>query len=774
MKKQFKTPVFKSVLLLLSVVLLIASAIVVAVANTSTASMYKTLTVTFDEEQVKLCTVEYKDSTGETVTKNVENGEIVEILNGVTVVITVTPYNGMWPHFEFGDAEHAGSAVGNTVRWKEFTADNTVSITCTNQIYTLHALNYDRQNNLYEYNLESVSGGWTITDLTNGSAKYQSGVEPASMFPKATMGSWTFEGWYIVTSDSEGSGAPMEYDKENGMYYIPKDMTMTEYMYEQGGAIYVYPKFTAPLYEIYREDHVYRGVSTPSIPMFSFMMQAEALSKYSALQPNFWEDDKKAGGFVSYKGYLLLEHLCTEPCGSEVCTAYGFKDVLNSDEEGLERRNTVIRYYTPITYNLTYAAVPAGYAGPNKYVYGTATESPIANPTKAGYNFLGWLVELYDPDTDTWYNPHERDESKIVAPGFALGDKNAYYDEKAGKWQDLNDIYAAKAKADGTGEIRLTAQWAPITYTIDYKWGEGVNQELADKLTGINNTLPGSFVFDSGVLEITNPTRPGYTFKKWILSDGTQVFEDADSGLTAGDGKYLLDCGKHPYNITLTAEWERETYNVVLDSTPGVTVSGVEYDNKSWIGKIPADLAAPTKEGYTFAGYYWGDTRYLYEDENGKLIAEDLVWNIDGGDEGATVTLTAMWTINQYNVKLESIAGLPTGSSFTVKIIVGTQEMSFTAFPISVPLDYNTTFRVEITLNDPPLKLVNWNGEKVSEYGGITFYSGNITLGADDMNLEAEARPAKPNIGAGYEIDVVVKSETEIQVDFKEIGRAVV
>ena len=769
MKKQFKNSIFKSVLLLLSVVLLIVGAVVVAVANTSATSMSKTLTVEFDEN-VKTCEVEYTDPSGKLVTKEVRNGDVIEVLHGVKVSIEVTPHNGMWPSFTFGNEEQSGSAVGNVVRWREFIADNTVSVTCENRVYTLHALNYTREDGLYEYNLASVSGGWTITDLTNGSATYQSGINPTAMFPKASMGTWEFEGWYIVTSESEGGIIPMRFDEEKQMYYIPKDMEMTTYMYEQDGVICVFPKFKAPLYEIYRQDHIYKGDATPSVPMFSYMMQAEAGTQYSAIWSNFWDDDEAAGGYVSYKGYLLMTHMCKTPCGQDVCSAYSVRDVLNNDGEGISAINTLVRYYTPIIYNLTYVAVPTGYAGPDKYVYGTATESPIGNPSKAGYTFLGWLVELYDPDTDTWYNPHERDESKIVAPGFALGDKNAYYDEKAGKWQDLNDIYAAKAKADGTGEIRLTAQWAPITYTIDYKWGDGVNQELANQLDNLNSTLPGSFVFDSGMLEITNPTRPGYTFKKWVLSNGTQVLEDADSGLTAGDGKYLLDCGKHPYHITLTAEWERETYNVVLDSTPGVTILGVEYDNKNWMGKIPTDLAAPTKEGYTFVGYYWGDTKY-FDAVEGKLVAVDRIWTIDGGNDGATVTLTAVWDINQYDVKLDSIAGLPAGSNFTVKIIVGTKEYPFTAFPISVSLDYNTTFRVEIQLTDA-LKFVTWNGEKVSEYSGTTFYSNNITLGANNLELSAEVRPAKPNVGAGYDIDVVVKSETEIQVDFKDADMA--
>ena len=763
MKKQVKNQIFKSVLLLLSVVLLIASAIVVAVANTSATSMSKTLTIELDDT-VKTCEIQYTDPSGNPVKKEVSNGDVIEILHGVKVTVEVTPHNGLWPSFVFENEEQAGSAVGNVVRWREFISDNTVSVTCENRVYTLHALNYTREDGLYEYNLASVSGAWTITDLINGTATYQSGVDPTFMFPKASMGTWEFEGWYIVTSESEGGIIPMRFDEEKQMYYIPKDMEMTTYMYEQDGVICVFPKFKAPIYEIYRQDHIYKGDATPSIPMFSYMMQAEAGTQFSAIWSNFWGDDKAAGGYVSYKGYLLMTHMCKTPCGQDVCSEYDVRDVLNNEGEGISSINTLVRYYTPITYNLTYAAVPTGYAGPNKYVYGTATESPIANPTKAGYNFLGWLVELYDPNTDTWYNPHERDANKFVGPDFALGDKNAYYDDKAGEWKDLNDIYAAKAKADGTGEIRLTAQWAPITYTIDYKWGEGVNQELADKLTDINNTLPGSFVFDSGVLEITNPTRPGYTFKKWILSDGTQVFEDADSGLTAGDGKYLLDCGKHPYNITLTAEWESEVYDVVLDSTPDVTISGVEYDSKSWIEKIPVNLSAPTKEGYTFVGYYWGDTRYLYADENGNLLADDKVWTADG--EGTTITLTAKWDINWYTVTLDSIDGLPAGSDFTVKIIVGTTPKEYTAFPISFELDYNTTFRVEIKLSNN-LRVAKWNGEKAEYYTGEWFVSGNITVGAENMTLSAEARPAKPSIGIGYDVNITVKSETEIQVDFK-------
>ena len=118
MKKQTKNQLFKSVLLLLSVVLLIASAVVVAVATTST-SLYHTLTINFEGDQVEKCVITYvKDNKGNTETKEVTSGETFDILDGVMVSVVVTPKVGLWPEFEFDNPANAAGVSGRTIKWE--------------------------------------------------------------------------------------------------------------------------------------------------------------------------------------------------------------------------------------------------------------------------------------------------------------------------------------------------------------------------------------------------------------------------------------------------------------------------------------------------------------------------------------------------------------------------------------------------------------------------------------------------------------------------------
>ena len=103
------------------------------------------------------------------------------------------------------------------------------------------------------------------------------------------------------------------------------------------------------------------------------------------------------------------------------------------------------------------------------------------------------------------------------------------------------------------------------------------------------------------------PSRQGYQFTDWYLDDTKYDFNTAVTG-----------------GMTLTAKWTVNQYTITFDTNGGSAVASITQDYGTQI-TAPADL---TREGYTFAGWYLGDTKYDFN----TAVTEDM-------------TLTAKWTV---------------------------------------------------------------------------------------------------------------------------------
>lgn len=122
-------------------------------------------------------------------------------------------------------------------------------------------------------------------------------------------------------------------------------------------------------------------------------------------------------------------------------------------------------------------------------------------------------------------------------------------------------------------------------------------------------------------------TESGYTFGGWY---------DGDTKAEAGSYKVTKD-------VTLTAQWTvissgSETnpqtgtvtsYTVTFNTKGGIVVSSQTVES----GKTATEPTAPTKDGYTFAGWYNGETKFDFD----TAITE-------------SITLTATWTPIAYSI----------------------------------------------------------------------------------------------------------------------------
>ena len=178
-------------------------------------------------------------------------------------------------------------------------------------------------------------------------------------------------------------------------------------------------------------------------------------------------------------------------------------------------------------------------------------------------------------------------------------------DGLAGCWGAVDDVYVYLDKAADTP--------APTTYTITYHLNEGTNAK--ENPTEYDGTK---------AITLAAPTREGYTFAGWYTDS---EFKNKITEIAVGTTG----------NLTLYANWTKNgeeptpnKYTITYHLNEGTNAkeNPTEYD-----GTKAITLAAPTREGYTFAGWYT-------DSEFKNKITEIAV-----GTTG-NLTLYANWTKN--------------------------------------------------------------------------------------------------------------------------------
>ena len=212
---------------------------------------------------------------------------------------------------------------------------------------------------------------------------------------------------------------------------------------------------------------------------------------------------------------------------------------------------------------------------------GTAITAP-ADPTRAGYTFDGWYSDVTL-------------KSKVEAIPTAMPENSVTY----------------------------YAKWTPVEYTITYNGLEGAE---------LSQPNPATYTIETPDFTLTNPTKPGYTFKGWQIGNaGSDAVQSViiKKG-TTGD-------------MVFTAVFEQETYTI----TYVACVEGVKtYKLGDTVTlSVPAD-----REGYTFAGWTLTiDGRTMMQDKDELTLPTDLY-----GD----MTITGIWLANDQTLTFNANGGV--------------------------------------------------------------------------------------------------------------------
>ena len=235
---------------------------------------------------------------------------------------------------------------------------------------------------------------------------------------------------------------------------------------------------------------------------------------------------------------------------------------------------TLYAQWTEIQYDITYHLDGGSYGSGAVYSY-TIEDTPVAliQPTKRGYDFEGWFSD------------------------------SAFENE------------VTEIPAGSTGAREFWAKWSPTEYTITYNLDNGTNNA--------NNPTMYTIVDTPIVLE--KPSKPGYTFNKWIDENGDTVVRIAKDAIG---------------NIVLTAVWLIDSYSITYDIDGGINnhANPISYV----ISDTPVKLEAPEKTGYVFDGW----TGDLVVQENGAYYIKQ--------DAAADTTVVANWVPTQFTVHFDT------------------------------------------------------------------------------------------------------------------------
>ncbi|HFU6489589.1 TPA: InlB B-repeat-containing protein [Listeria monocytogenes] len=248
---------------------------------------------------------------------------------------------------------------------------------------------------------------------------------------------------------------------------------------------------------------------------------------------------------------------------------------------------------------------------------------------------------------------------------------DGWYDAETGgtKW----DFTTGQMPAN---DLMLYAHFSVNSYQVNFDIDGAVMNEAV--------------VYDTLLNEPTAPTKQGYTFDGWY---------DAETGGNKWDFKTM----KMPANdVTLYAHFTVSSYQVNFDIDGAVTNEAIVYD------ALLNEPATPTKQGYTFDGWYDAETGgNKWDFKTMKMPAND-------------VTLYAHFTINNYQANFD-IDGAVTNETIT----------------------YGTL------LNEPTAPTKQgflFDGWYDAEVGGTKWDFNTMKMPANDINLYAHFSKETPLI----------------------------
>ena len=551
---------------------------------------------------------------------------------------------------------------------------------------------------------------------------------------------YTFTGWAGYTdgmtmpADDQTFTATWDVNTDTVTWDV--DGALTEETYEYGAAI-VKPADPA------KEGYTFAGW-TPAVPATQGVGDATYTATWIPAGNSYKVETYLMDTEGKFSNVPTSTEILSAATDTTVTAAHVEKTGFTPATEGnvlegvvaADGSTTLMLYYVRNQY--TFKTIVDGAETAETYYYEAAVAAPAA-PEKVGYDFAGWdgSVPATMPAEDVTLTATWTAQNFTVTwdvDGVTTVETYAYGAEIAKKeapvkegntfagWDGYTDGMTMPAE-----NVTFTATWTANNYTVTWDVDGATTEE--------------TYAYGAEIVAPAAPEKAGYNFAGW---------EGYAYGMTMPAA-----------NQTFTATWTPKNYTAKWDVDGAITEETYAY------GAAINEMAAPAKEGYTFAGW--------------EGYTAGMTMPIDG------VTFTAKWSPIIYTVEWD-IDGVKTTETYAygeaiVAPAAPTKEgHTFAGWEgytegMTMPVD-GVTFKATWTVNN---YTVTWDVDGVTTeetyaYGaainemaapadkeGYTFagwagYTDGMTMPAENLTFTAEW--AANNYTVTWVVDGVETTET--------------
>lgn len=277
--------------------------------------------------------------------------------------------------------------------------------------------------------------------------------------------------------------------------------------------------------------------------------------------------------------------------------------------------------WKPNTYYIKYDANGgSGTMKTSTYTYDVTGKLSKNTYTRTGYEFVGWSYAKTDDmglvvsDEATVKNWTDENEKTITL--YAIWKPAVYTITEKTMTELIETDENTKITTGTTSFYELYDKY----YGFKYSSSEDTIAKFLETYDALHRTSSGFTPVTSETTSITVPTVTGYNFLGYyrgIYGTGDKVVSGVNDSVS---GKILTSASYYTSDTTIYANWEAKQFTITFHKEGG---SGGTDTATATYGKDLPLANAPTRDGYTFMGYYTEKngkgTCYYDENMSGQL-----------------------------------------------------------------------------------------------------------------------------------------------------------